>query len=56
MLRLDAPTWARLEELASHFDASHAAIIRQLIIQATLDEFPPSWHVAVQEYQQESNG
>jgi predicted HicB family RNase H-like nuclease/predicted transcriptional regulator len=56
MMRLDAPAWARLEELASHFDASNAAIIRQPIIQAKIDDFPPSWHVAEQEYQQESNG
>jgi hypothetical protein len=53
---VDAPAWARLEELASHFDASNAAIIRQPIIQAKIDDFPPSWHVAEQEYQQESNG
>jgi predicted DNA-binding protein len=49
MLRLDDQARARLEELASHFDESQAAIIRQLIVQATLEGFPPSWHLAVGE-------
>jgi predicted transcriptional regulator len=49
MLRLDASAWARLEELASRFDESHAEIIRQLIVQAKLEDFPPSWHLAVGE-------
>jgi hypothetical protein len=49
MLRLDAMARARLEALASHFDASQAAIIRQLIVQATVEDFPPRWHLAVGE-------
>jgi predicted transcriptional regulator len=49
MLRLDDQAGTRLEELASHFDESNAAIIRQLIVQATLEDFPPSWHLAVGE-------
>jgi hypothetical protein len=49
MLRLDAPARARLEALARHFDESQAAIIRQLIVQARLEDFPPSWHLAVGE-------
>jgi hypothetical protein len=49
MLRLDASAWGRLEELARHFDESQAAIIRQLIVQARLEDFPPSWHMAVEE-------
>jgi predicted transcriptional regulator len=56
MLRLDDQASARLEELASHFGEPHAEVIRQLIIQSTLDDFPPSWHVAVQERQQERKG
>jgi hypothetical protein len=49
MLRLDAPARARLEALASHFDASQAEVIRQLIIQVTVEDFLPSWHLAAGE-------
>jgi predicted transcriptional regulator len=49
MLRLDVPARARLEALASHFDASQAELIRQLIIQAKVEDFPPSWHLAAGE-------
>jgi predicted transcriptional regulator len=49
MLRLDAMARARLEALASHFDASQAELIRQLIVQATVEDFPPRWHLAVGE-------
>jgi hypothetical protein len=49
MLRLDNQASARLEELASHFGAPHAEVIRQLIVQATPEDFPPSWHLAVEE-------
>jgi hypothetical protein len=49
MLRLDAMARARLEALASHFDASQAELIRQLIIQAKVEDFPPSWHLAAGE-------
>jgi hypothetical protein len=49
MMRLDAPAWDQLEELARHFDASQAEIIRQLIVQAKLEDFPASWHLAVGE-------
>jgi hypothetical protein len=52
MMRLNAPAWERLEELASHFDESNAEIIRQLIIRAKLEDFPPSWHLAVEERRQ----
>jgi predicted transcriptional regulator len=49
MLRLDDQAVARLEELASHFGEPNAEVIRQLIIQAKLADFPPSWHLAVEE-------
>jgi hypothetical protein len=49
MMRLDAPARDRLEELVSHFDASYAEIICQLIVQAKLEDLPPSWHLAVGE-------
>ena len=52
MLRLDDQASARLEELASHFGEPHAEVICQLIIQVRLDDFPPSWHVAVEERRQ----
>jgi hypothetical protein len=49
MLRLDGQTWATLEALSTHFDMSGAEIIRQLIMQATPDTFPASWHRRVAE-------
>ena len=49
MLRLDVLARERLEAMARDFDASHAEIIRQLIVQATVEDFPPSWHLAVGE-------
>ena len=52
MLRLDDQVMARLEDLATHFGEPHAEIIRQLIVQARLDDFPPSWHLAVEERRQ----
>jgi hypothetical protein len=51
MLRLDDQAGARLEDLASHFGAPHAEVIRQLIVQARVNDFPPSWHLAVEERQ-----
>jgi predicted DNA-binding protein len=53
MLRLDEQTWARLEELAKYFGQSDAEVIRQLIVQANLADFPQSWHLTVEERQQE---
>jgi predicted DNA-binding protein len=52
MLRLDDQASARLEALATHFGAPHAEVIRQLIVQARLDGFPESWHLAVEEQRQ----
>jgi hypothetical protein len=49
MLRLDEPTWQTLESFAHHFKQSHAEIIRQLVAQARLEDFPQSWQLAVQE-------
>jgi hypothetical protein len=49
MLRLDDPTWATLDALATHFERSAAEIIRQLLSQATPDTFPASWHLRVAE-------
>jgi predicted DNA-binding protein len=37
MLRLDEPTWERLDALSTHFETSGAEIIRQLLAQATPD-------------------
>jgi hypothetical protein len=49
MLRLDEPTWGMLERLSHHFKQSHAEVIRQLIAQARLEDFPRSWPRAVEE-------
>jgi hypothetical protein len=53
MLRLDQETSIKLKTLTHAFDCSADAVIRQLIAQATLDDFPQSWHLAVGEHQQE---
>jgi predicted DNA-binding protein/predicted HicB family RNase H-like nuclease len=49
MLRLDDEAGQRLEELATYFGEPNAEVIRQLIIQVRLDDFPQSWHLAVAE-------
>jgi hypothetical protein len=46
-LRLDESASQKLEALTKTFHRPAAAVIRQLIVQATPEDFPPSWHVAV---------
>jgi hypothetical protein len=49
MLRLDEPSRAKLEQFINQFGASKAQIIRHLIAQATLEDFPKSWHMRAAE-------
>jgi hypothetical protein len=49
MLRLDEPSRVKLEELVERFNVSKAEIIRQVIIQATPEDFPKSWHMKAAE-------
>jgi hypothetical protein len=49
MLRLDAASGAKLQQLISHFGASKADIIRHLLVQATPEDFPPSWQLRAAE-------
>jgi hypothetical protein len=49
MLRLDAPTQEKLDDLSTPFEMSAAAIIRHLIAQATPEDFPRSWHMRAAE-------
>jgi predicted DNA-binding protein len=49
MLRLDETTTQQLQCLVEHFAKSRAEIIRQLIAQAIPEDFPQSWHLAVDE-------
>jgi hypothetical protein len=49
MLRLDASSQTNLQQLITRFGASKAEIIRQLIAQATLEDFPKSWHMKAAE-------
>jgi predicted DNA-binding protein len=51
LMRLDAPTRTRLEELSRHFGQPVAAVIRQLVTQARVEDFPESWQLAVKEHQ-----
>jgi predicted transcriptional regulator len=48
-LRLDEVTSRKLEAFTQTFDRAAAEIIRQLIIQTTLEDFPPSWLLAARE-------
>jgi predicted transcriptional regulator len=50
MLRLDRASETMLQRLAEHFDVPRAAIIRQLLAQATPDMFPASWHLRLAEH------
>jgi predicted transcriptional regulator len=50
MLRLDNETSTKLGTLMQTFDRSAAEIIRQLIAQARPEDFPQSWHLAVNEH------
>jgi hypothetical protein len=49
MLRLDAPSQTTLQQLITPLGPSTAEIIRQLIRQATPEDFPTSWHLRVAE-------
>jgi hypothetical protein len=49
MLRLDKTSQAKLQQLISHFGVSKATVIRQLIIQATPEDFPTSWQMRAAE-------
>ena len=48
-LRLDTVTSHKLEMLTHTFDRPAAEVIRQLIRRAKLEDFPPSWQMAVDE-------
>jgi len=49
MLRLDETTAQKLQELVAQFGMARAEIMRQLVAQATPEDFPPSWHLAMTE-------
>jgi hypothetical protein len=49
MLRLDAPSQTKLQQLMQQFGASKAHIIRQLLVQAKPEDFPKSWHMRAAE-------
>jgi hypothetical protein len=49
MLRLDEPSQTKLQQLIKQFGASKAEVIRQLIAQATPENFPKSWHMRAAE-------
>jgi hypothetical protein len=51
MLRLDETTTSQLQHLVEHFERPRAEIIRQLTAQATPEDFPESWRLAVAEGQ-----
>jgi hypothetical protein len=52
MLRLNRLASRKLQALAEHFATSRAEIIRQLIAQASPEDVPESWQMAVEERRQ----
>jgi hypothetical protein len=50
MLRLDKTAQTKLQQLMRQFGASKAHIIRQLIAQASPEDFPTSWHMRAEEH------
>jgi hypothetical protein len=52
-IRLDELTSRKLESFTATFHRPAAEIIRQLIVQAKPEDFPPSWQMAVDEHRQE---
>jgi hypothetical protein len=49
MLRLDASSHRTLQDFVERFAVPKATIIRQLIVQATPEDFPPSWQMRAAE-------
>jgi hypothetical protein len=49
MLRLDASSQIKLQQLTKQFGASKAKIIRQLLTQANPEDVPKSWHTRAAE-------
>jgi hypothetical protein len=49
LMRLDAHMRERLEELSRRFDHSVVVVIRQLVTQATIEDFLANWQMAVDE-------
>jgi hypothetical protein len=49
MLRLDEAAQTKLQRLISYFGVSKADIIRQLLVQATPEDFPNSWYLRAAE-------
>jgi cytochrome P450 len=50
MLRLDGSSHTKLRQLVKQFGASKAESIRQLLAQATPEDFPKSWHMKAAEH------
>ena len=49
MLPLDEPLQIKLKQLFKQFGASKAKITRWLIMQASDEDFPKSWHIRAAE-------
>jgi predicted DNA-binding protein len=49
MMRLDEPTQQKLKDLSTHFDTSSAEVIRELVAQARIEDFPHSWQLRATE-------
>ena len=45
MLRLDEASQTKLQQLMQQFGTSKANIVCQLMLQATPEDFPTSWHM-----------
>jgi predicted HicB family RNase H-like nuclease len=56
MMRLDQETSTKLEVLTQTFHRSAAEVIRQLIAQATPEDFPQNWQLQMEERRQPEAG
>jgi hypothetical protein len=48
MLPLDDATREKLDAFSSHFSKPIADVIRQLVAETQVEDFPKSWHMAVE--------
>jgi hypothetical protein len=49
IIRLDKISQTKLQQFITQLDTSKAQIIRQLLVQAKLEDFPKSWHMRAAE-------
>ena len=56
MLWLGKPSQTNLQQFIEHVGTSKAKCIRQLIVQAEPEDFPPSWQMRAADHQGQPKG